>query len=411
MVDLMDLGRRMKKKVIIIGGGPSGFQAAISCSKAGIETILIEQEQLGGTCVNRGCVPTRIYLEAVRAKQHLDSIGVSASLDPCALRSACESKITQLGFGAEYVLRKNKVTILRTSASVAGEKRVKTAEGEVLDCDALVIATGSEPNIPKDSSCSKEYTVSQLLTLRELPAAISVVGAGPLGLELSVILSALGVAVTLIEKEKQILPEWDQDISGAMSAYLMRNGIEIKTDTGTAHLDNAVFCTGQRPHLPEVTAPNIDLQKSDWVYVIGDADGGAMTADIAIEQGSRIARRILYGDEAVDIATSKCIFTPLQAASAGSLCQEGLRESYYPIDEHATGKISGAYGGFIKAVAAEKSRVLKGFHIVSAEASEIVQIGQVAIAQEMKAEEFVKLTFPHPTEGELLKEAVRLLCN
>ncbi len=401
----------MKKKVIIIGGGPAGYHAAISCSKAGMETTLIEQDQLGGTCVNRGCVPTKIYLEAIRAQQYLDSIGTRTTLDIQSLRHTCKQKINHLSFGAEYVLRKNNVNILRTSAFIVGEKQVQTAEGDVLNCDALVIASGGEPDIPRDCHWGRRYTVSQLLELRELPAAISVVGAGTLGVELAVILAALGVRVTLLEKEERILPGWDQDISRTMHTYLTKNGIEIKTDIDEAELDNVVFCTGHKPRLPEVTTERSNLQESDWIYIIGDATGKYMVADTAMEEGSRIASRILHQNESAELLTAKCIFTPLQAASIGELCRQGLKESYFSTDEHAAGKISGIEGGFIKAVIDEKTHVLKGFHIAAGQAAEIIQIGQVAVAQEMRAEDFVRLVFPHPTAGELLKEAVKLLCN
>lgn len=405
------MDRDMKKKVIIIGGGPAGYNAAISCSRAGMETILFERDRLGGTCVNRGCVPTKVYLEAVKAKQHLEAIGIETDLDPAALRRAAESKITQLGFGAEYVLRKNRVEIRRTSASIAGEKLVKTAEGELLSCDALVLASGSAPVIPKGLDCANLYTVPQLLELSHLPKTLTIVGAGILGLELAVILSAVGVKITLLEQAAEILPGWDQDVRSSMHGYLKRSGIEIKAGAEETKCENAVYCAGHRPSLPEGTASGIDPQKSDWIYIIGDAAGKHMVADIAMEEGSRIAEQILRGREYAEFKPAKCIFTPLQAASVGEVCGSLLRESYFSVDDHAAGKISGIEGGFVKAVMEEESHVLKGFHIVSTQAAEIIQIGQVAIAEEMRAEEFINLVFPHPTEGEILKEAVKLLCG
>lgn len=411
MVDLIDLDGEMKKKVIIIGGGPAGYQAAISCSKAGMETTLIERNQLGGTCVNDGCVPTKTYLEAIKAEQYLEAIGIYPELDPFSLRCACESKISQLGFGAEYILRKMGVKILRTSAFLVGEKKVKTAEGELLTCDVLIAATGSEPVVPKDIHCANLFAVTQLLELQELPATISIIGAGALGVELAVILSALDVKVTLVEKEARILPGWDRDISRALGVYLAKNGIEIKTGTEKADFNNAVFCTGRRPVLPVVTAGNIDLRNSDWIYIIGDATGKYMVADAAMEEGRRVASRILYQNEIEEVRTAKCIFTPLQAASIGDLYREGLKESYYGTDQHAAAMVSNMEGGFVKAVMDEQSHVLKGFHIANAQAAEMIQIGQIAVAQEMKAEDFVRLVFPHPTMGEMLKEAVKLLCD
>lgn len=401
----------MKKKVIIIGGGPAGYQAAISCSKAEMETTLIERNQLGGTCVNDGCVPTKTYLEAIKAEQYLEAISIYPKLNPFSLRSACESKISQLGFGAEYILRKMGVKILRTSAFLVGEKKVKTAEGELLTCDVLIAATGSEPVVPKDIHCDHLFAVTQLLELQELPTTISIIGAGALGVELAVILSALDVKVTLVEKEARILPGWDRDISRALGVYLAKNGIEIETGTEKADFNNAVFCTGRRPVLPVVTAGNIDLQKSDWIYIIGDATGKYMVADAAMEDGRRIASRILYQNEIEEVRTAKCIFTPLQVASIGDLYREGLKESYYGTDQHAAAMVSNMEGGFVKAVMDEQSHVLKGFHIANAQAAEMIQIGQIAVAQEMKAEDFVRLVFPHPTMGEMLKEAVKLLCD
>lgn len=400
----------MTQHVIIIGGGPAGYHSALSCRNAGLDVTLIEQQQIGGTCTHKGCIPTRSYLSAIKARHQLiaanPSLASTLKLDPKELALATQQKIDRLAFGMDYMVRRKKVKLLQGKAAITGDREVTFSYGSKITGDHIIIATGSEPIVPQNHNFRHVYDDSQLLTLTELPKEITVVGGGVLGIELAVILKECGCDVTLAERMPRILPSWDEDIANHIHAYLESLGIKVLTSAEELCGENGVFCIGRTPKLPKI-AEDIDMQ-APWLHIIGDAAGGTLTADTAIAQGDAIATKITKSD-AVDTSKlqAKCLFTPLEAASVGELAGADDIVAYQDLGYTPTGVLFGTDLGFVKVIIDRDSHRLKGFHIVSHMASEIIQMGQLAIAQGMTAEEFCQLTLPHPTEGELLKDVVR----
>jgi len=411
------------ERIIVVGGGPAGYEAALSLSRAGMEVTLIEKNRPGGVCVNSGCVPTRIYLQAVKSAGFLDTE---------KMRQLAEERIQQLSYGIAYLLQKQGVCLVQDEAVSVEEGSVTLASGKSLAYDYLIAATGSKRVQPESISFERRYTPDELLKLTDLPGKLSIVGGGVLGIELAVIMNAAGVKVSLFEKENQLLPGWDEDVADAICVDLKRRGIEINTGSKEERFAEAVFCCGRVPVLPRFAAGALEDGR---IFVIGDAAGGSMTADAAAEAGRRIGEKIAAGslkNIAAEIAAgspgsggnlpgqeeklltsvmSRCLFTPLEAAMTGALAADSdhYKESYYGADSSASGMIFGTKGAFAKAVMEKDSHILKGFHLVSALATETIQLGQLAVSQEMTAEDFVRQILPHPTEGELLKEAVRRL--
>lgn len=401
----------MKGSAIVVGGGPAGYSAALRLRRGGMDVTLIEKDDLGGTCVNRGCIPTRSYLQSIKVRDQMRCCitdeSSSLCLRPQAMRRQAEAKIQKLSFGIEYVLRKSKVSVEKGEVCRIGDRSVELSDGRRLECDVLLVATGSAAKVPTGWDGCRIFDGEELLTLKHLPDSITVVGAGVFGTEMSVILRALGVQVRLIEKEQSILPGWDEDIRRTMENYLRAEGIEIACgETEKQNSGNVVFCCGREPVFPcpvEQTEEN-----RQWIFVIGDASGGPMTADRAMAEGRATAERILDIGKTPQLGPSaRCIFTPLEAATTGCTAGPGLREGYVETGNTASGGIFNCFRGFVKAVVEEKTHIIRGFHIVSFAASEIIQIGQMAAAQEMTAEAFCSMVFPHPTEGELLQDAVR----
>lgn len=418
-------------KVGIIGGGPAGYEAALALSRQGIETVLIEKMDIGGTCVNRGCIPTRACLQAIKSAENLAGNGCGkVNLSPEDLRKSTALMIQKLTYGMAYMLQKQKVQLTEGEVSQIETGKITMADGSFLNCDEIIVATGSEPVISEEFSVKNRFSQEQLLTLENLPKQLDIIGAGVLGTELAVILQYLGVEITLHEYMPHILPGWDMDVSAAMSSYLKRRGIQIETEVKTGVFENAVFCCGRGPKLPEIKG------SPERIHLIGDCRGQSFTADTAAEDGRRIAalltenttekntginarmndgmndeknagKRIMKSES--ETVTARCIFTPLEAASAGSLCEEGMVSAILSEDMMAGGVLFGTEGAFVKAVMEKETHILRGFHAVSYLASEIIQIGQTAIAAKMTAEEFLTTVFPHPTEGELLKDVVRKL--
>lgn len=395
-------------KVIVIGGGPAGYEAALGLGRRGVETVLIEKTAIGGTCVNCGCIPTRVYLQAIKSADNLYRSGFGQTkLPPQALRRSAAAKIEQLAYGMAYMLQKRKVQMIEGTVSRVETGKVTLEDGTSLDCDEIVIASGSEAARAETFTAKQHFTAEQLLTLENLPEQLDIIGGGVLGVELAVILQYLGVQITLHESMSRILPKWDWDVNAAMTAYLKGLGVQIETEARSGAFENMVFCCGRKPRLPEIEGT---LHK---IHLVGDCKGAPFTADIAAEDGRRIAAFLTGENAAEEIeVTAQCIFTPLEAAAAGSLCKEGMVESCLSTDMMAGGVLFGTQGAFVKAVMEQETHILKGFHVVSHLASEVIQMGQMAIAAEMTAEQFMTTVFPHPTEGELLKEAVRgLLCD
>ena len=418
--------------VIVIGGGPAGYTAALRLRKGGAAVTLIEEREIGGVCVHRGCIPTRTCLNAVKAFQQAAPLAagqMEQRPDRQKLAAQIAEKSRRVAFGMMYMLEKSKVTVINSRAALSGEKEVALADGSRLECDRLLIAAGSRPRVPRDTGSARVYTVESLLSLEDLPDQITIVGAGILGTELAAILAALGIEARLMEKEDQILPGWDRDISRRMAAWLRSLGVEVCTGAaaGPEPEKAMVFCTGRTPDLPEL-APGLDVD-SPWIYLAGDAAGGRRTADQAMEEGRQAADQILRdlglagapeprsgagqaqaarADEP-RLPHASCVFTPLEAAMTGALSGPGLREAWIDAAMQPSGVLFDTEYGFVKAVMDEKSHVLKGFHIVSSMASELVTACQTAIASQMRAEDFLALTFAHPIEGELLQDAVRRL--
>lgn len=402
----------MKQRVIIIGGGPAGYHSALSCQRKGMSVTLIEQNQIGGTCTHSGCIPTRAYLSAIKAQQQViaanPSLAKQLILSPDELYQATQQKINQLAFGMDYMLHRKKVEVLHDTATITGVREVTLNSGQKLTADHIIIATGSEAIVPESHGFTRVYSDQELLDLRNLPKEITVVGGGVLGIELSIILQAMGCRVTLAEREADILPHWDEDISKHIHAYLEKSGIKVMTSTDNPPGENGVFCIGRKPKLPVISA-DIHLD-APWLHILGDAAGGTLTADTAITQGEQIAAKIAeQASPSTSAMQSRCLFTPLEAASVGKLADADDLIAYQDLGYMPAGILFGADLGFIKVVIDPNSHIIKGVHLVSSMASEIIQLGQLAVSQQMTVDDFCGLTFPHPTEGELLKEIMRSL--
>lgn len=400
----------MNTSVIIIGGGPAGYHSALSCRDAGMEVTLIEQHKIGGTCTHNGCIPTRAYLSAIKAREQLINANPSAAgyvqLNATELAQTTQQKINQLSFGMEYMLHRNKINMINAEASITGVGQVTLSDGITLTADHIIVATGSESIFPKAHGFSCIYTVEELLTLQNLPQEITIVGAGVLGIELAVILQSLDCTVTLMERESRILPDWDKDIASHIHAYLESSGIKVVVDASQLHGENGVFCIGRKPKLPPIAAGI--TPDTSWLHIIGDAAGGTMTADMAITQGKQIVSAIISPGVIQPIPLqAKCLFTPLEAASVGETAAGGDIVAYQDLGYTPSGVLFGTDLGMIKIVINANDHIIKSAHIVSHHASEIISIAQLAVSQKMTAEEFCSMTFPHPTEGELLKEVMR----
>lgn len=427
----------MEQKLVVIGSGPAGYTAALEAAKQGMEVILTEEGKLGGVCLNSGCIPTKVCLNAICIGQQPDlAERVTDCLQLELWKQRQQDVIDRLRYGVGFLAERGGIRIVEGRAAILRERQVQieNASGRKEDifCDTVLIATGSEEKRLPLPTGNRVHSIEDLVLLRNLPKEISILGAGVLGIELAVILQELGVMVHLIEKEPQILPGWDREIRTQMNFYLKDRGIDVQTVQSEPLSDDVVFCCGRKAVLP-VMSKEISAQLnwkdgmlqadtngaigSDWLYAAGDCVNPGKEANHAMEQGKR-AIRLMTGklpSEAETFPAARCIYTPLEAASAGRTKEEieaegvSCTEIFYPTVQTAIGAMKGLEQGFIKVVMVTDSHVLAGFHIMSPHASEMIMACQIAVEYGMKAEKFVSLYFPHPTESELLKEAVNSL--
>lgn len=427
-----------KKHIVIIGGGPAGHTAALEAADLGMDVVLIEEKYLGGVCLNKGCIPTKLCLQAIKAEEQSSIMGTPMCGEELSARverwkGRQRQLIESMRYGSGFLADRRGVRIIDGKGIIVSDKKVKaelvSGEEEYFDCDAVIIATGSKERILSFGGDVNYYSLDDMVTLNDLPKEISIMGSGTLGVELAVILQSLGVKVYIIEKADRLLPAWDEEISLQMKNYLECRDIEMMTSCDKPVTRNVVSCIGREPVMPEMSVTlqeKLILQNSqlhsgataclgpDWLYGAGDCISLEKDAAMAMEQGRRAVWQIAGKEEALNEAVTvpKCIYTPLEAAMAGKTEKELIKNDikykshFYSIVQTGTGMLENLSQGFIKVLVEKESGVLLGFHIMSLHASEIIMICQMAVEAKMTAKQFVALNFPHPTESEYLKTAV-----
>ena len=461
----------MAHHIVIIGGGPGGSGAAFEAAQRGARVTLIERDQVGGTCLNRGCIPTKTMLRsavALDAIEHADQIALSvpceATLDLDKLRQRKEDVVAELRSQLEAQLKRAHVELIRGEATIDtdGAIQVTDTDGENarIDPDALIIATGSEPfELPIiDHSLSRVWTSDDALELSEIPDKLIILGGGVIGVELASAYAAFGSKVTIVELADHILPSVEARIVRTLAASLKAAGIEILAKTSVTDVeqegdrikatlsdgteleaDILLSAIGRATVLPDGLDPQVHLNYP--VKIIGDAAGGIMLAHFAEAQGECCARHLIEvldgkqaahpahretsSDEGLSTQASSCtgidasqipacIYTHPEIATIGLSGQEA-KESGHEIASgiakfSANGKAlaEGDAVGFVSIIADRKTGKLLGAQIIGPHAVELIATIGVALAADMTIEQLVETVFAHPTVSETIKIAARL---
>jgi len=444
----------MTHHIVIIGGGPGGTAAAFEAVAWGAQVTLIEKDELGGTCLNRGCIPTKTILKSAKALDGVRNAGQLAitvstepSLDLEKLRERKARIVNELRDQLEKQCKRMKIEVLKGTATIEGDFTVSVefedGSERQLSPDAVIVATGSVPTeLPFiDHSLSRVWTSDDALELTEIPDELIVMGGGVIGVELATAYAAFGSKVTIVELADHILPYNDARTARTLASALKRQGIEIKTKTsvtGVAQEGNRVIVTlegddilevdillcavGRTSLLPQgYTVGSHDCPTPYPCVVIGDASGGIMLAHAAEAQGEIAAHNVMaqlegssLKDMPDDMSIPACVYTHPEVASIGLNTEEAKKQQR----EVATGiaKFTGngralAEGdtdGFVSLVADKQTGEVLGAQIVGPHAVELV--AEVAIAMRMKAtvQQFSDTVFAHPTVSEAIKVAARL---
>ena len=426
----------MMYDAVIIGAGPGGYVCAIELSKLGGKVCIVEKNGFGGTCTQRGCIPTK-YLHSVgdfvRKASMSKSYGINSKidLDYKILKSKMFTTVDKLASGIQLLLKDNDVEIVEGEAEIISSNKVKVGS-KILETKNVVIATGSTP-VPISGYDFKEKILSTdtFWSMDELPKSIAVIGGGYSGCEFASILNVLGCKVWLIEMEEALMPDNPQEIGKTLEKYMRIDGITVLTNSKVEKItDNGILvngqnidvekilvCVGRKPNIGsdemkklgiEFNGKGIDVNKKmltsvSNIYAIGDITGKYQLAHVASKQGEVAAHNITGHDSEMDYSVIPfCVFTFPEVAFVGD-CSGKSGE--FPLRANAKANCLEDTRGFLKVF--EKNGICVGAIIIGTRASEIIGEVTIAIKTQLKIEKFLEVIHAHPTLSEAFTEAVR----
>ena len=456
----MDNNIGMEKDIVIIGGGPGGYVAAIRAAQLGAQVSIIEKAELGGTCLNRGCIPTKVLYrnaEILNTLKNINEFGIkvdSYSINVEEIQSRKETIVNQLVSGVQQLLKANNIDVILGRASLKDKNTVSVElmNGEIKEITSknIIIATGSIPTIPNIPGINLPgvFTSENILEFKEIPNNLAIIGGGVIGMEFAGIFNALGSKVNVIEFLPSILAPVDSDLTKRLSVSLKRKGIDINVNTKVISIekyneelkvttegkkgeavysaDNVLVSVGRTPMTMGLNLEGLDIEldrraiKVDEnyetsipnIYAIGDVNGKNMLAHAATHQGKKVAERIMgsFSSYSSEIVPS-CIFVFPEIACVGITENEAKEKGI----EYKTSKfLFGANGkalalgegeGMVKVIASLDNTIL-GVHIMGPHASDLIHEGNLAINNKMKAEDITNMIHAHPTLSEAFEEAV-----
>lgn len=431
----------MKYFLAIIGGGPAGYTAAEVASKAGKDVVLFEQNALGGTCLNVGCIPTKTLLYS--AKQyfnatHADKYGVTAegvAFDYVKMQQRKTKVVRKLVAGIRAKLNNEHCTVVTGAASVVSrtDELVTISCGEQLfEAENLLICTGSTnfvPPIPGIKDNPNVWDSTAALEAKELPKSIAIVGGGVIGMEFATLFHELGVPVTVIEAMPTILPNLDQEIVTILREKYEKAGIKILTNTKVENIndldaDKVLVCVGRRANLQGLEALTDleynrgaivvdDFMKTNLpnVYAAGDVTGKIMLAHVASRQAEVAVGRMLKQIPLQRIAYNaipSVVYTNPEIASVGITEQEFDAEVHRLPMTFSGRFVAENEGetGLCKMLIDKKSHTVLGVHMIGNPCSEFIAAASFAVRMGYTVDEFRQVVFPHPTVSEILKEVL-----
>lgn len=408
------------KDLIIIGGGPAGYTAAEKAAKAGLSVMLFEQNALGGTCLNVGCIPTKTLLYS--AKQYASAIGASkygvtaenVRFDYAKIVLRKQKIVRKLVAGIKARLKDVEVVMGTAAIVSASEEKVVVSCGETqYEAKKLLVATGSENFVPPIPGMDDERVMDSTMALemKELPARIAIIGGGVIGMEFATLYHELGVEVTVIEAAPTILPALDPDIVAYLRTKYEKEGVRFLTDTKVSNIreidaDRILVCVGRRPVFPQGWTE--EMATLDNVYMAGDVTKKIMLAHVASRQAEVAVNRMLGKDDEMRYdAVPSVVYTHPEIASVGCAApaeeQEGWEVRSLPMT-YSGRFVAENEGemGLMKLVLRDGK--IAGVHMIGSPCSEFVAAATMAVTMGMTAEEFGRIIFPHPTVSEMLKE-------
>lgn len=446
-------------RLVVIGAGPGGYVAAIRAAQLGAQVTVIEEKEVGGTCLNLGCIPTKAMvassdvLHLVRKAEDYGII-VNGEVVP-DLKKIMERKdkvVSTQVKGIRSLFKARNIQLVKGKGELLDEKRVRVTNNqgveEIIDADAIIIATGSRPvNIPAIPADGENILSSDdVWSLTEIPKSMIIVGAGVIGCEFACIFRELGTEITMVELLPRALSTEDEEISEIMEKELKKkkiklhtsvkveyastsaSGVTLKLSDGKELVAQKVLVSiGRSLNSQGLGLERLGIEKGQkgevkvnermetnikGIFAIGDVTGGILLAHVASKEGLVAAKNACGGDEKIDYSVvPSAIFTSPEIASVG-LREFQAREKGIPIvtgtfqyralgKAHAMGEITGLF----KIVADAKTDKILGVHIIGAHASDIIHEAALGIKSGLKVKEMAEMIHAHPTLSEGLMEA------
>ena len=446
--------------VVIIGGGPGGYVAAIKAAHLGLKAVLIEKDKLGGVCLNWGCIPTKALVSTAELINHLqraEEFGIQVkdySIDFPAIMKRKDIITQRLSSGVGQLMKANQVRVIKGEGQIIEPGKVEiigtTGEKEMIETKNIIIATGSKVmRLPIPGIDSEGVITSDgALSLSELPSRMVIIGGGVVGIEFAGIFKALGVEVTVVEMLPRILLPIDEEIAFRLSQLLKRKGIEILTDSKVKEIkknhqnlevlistsdgekkletEKVLLAAGRVPELGNIDVQRLGIEldgkaiKVDekmrtnipGIYAVGDVVGKIMLAHVASREGMVAVENIAGKKVLMDYkVVPNCVFSMPEVASVGLTEEEARKEnshikvSKFPFMANGKALGMGETEGMIKIIADADTFELLGFHILGAHASDLIAEATLALSMEATASEIVNTIHAHPTLAEAIAEA------
>ena len=428
-------------RLLIIGGGPGGYETAVEAAKRGLEVTLITEGPLGGTCLNEGCIPTKTFCHYAELIEQNLKAGLECKPSFAAVAERKQAVIEQLRGGIDMLLKN--VQVVRGKARFKDSRTVE-CEGQEYTADRIIIATGSVSAtlpIPGADSC---LTSKEILDLKEVPESICVIGGGVIGLEFASILRSFGSEVTVLEYCPNILPRFDVDLAKRLKQSLSKRGINIEVqaqvtaiDGGTVtyikkekkftvQADKVLMAVGRRPNVEglDLEAAGIDYTRRGitvndsfetsvpGIFAVGDVVGGIMLAHAATYQGLHALNCICGQDDSIrfDLIPA-AVFTMPEVATVG-LTEEQCKEqelqvrclkSFYRANGKAVSMDEA--DGYCKLIVSENGSIL-GAHILGAHASDLIHEVAAAMNMNVTLDRMQCVIHAHPTLSEIVQSAL-----
>lgn len=449
------------KDVIVIGGGPGGYVAAIRAAQLGADVTVIEKENLGGTCLNKGCIPTKALFknaEAIHSISTMKEFGVNLeggfTIDVPQIHKRKEEVVFKLVDGVRRILESYEIETVYGQAEIKAQNHVvvrkNDGQTEDLETKNIIIATGATPFIPENMKNDHPsiMTSDEIINFEHIPKSLVIIGGGVIGMEFANIFHAMGTEVHVLERNERILRRLDSDLSKRLQAYVKKQGMKIHNYTSVKELNSkedgsievigekkgkelilncekVLISVGRKPNLEGMNLDTLGIRYSpkgieindnyetnvEGIFAIGDVTGGVMLAHEASHQGIIAAEAVMNKRKTqIGSIIPSCIFTSPEVATVGLSEEEAKAKkmdyvtSKFMFGGNGKALAMGDSQGFIKVIA--NGDTIVGVHILGLNASDLIHEGVLAVSRGMKIDDITGTVHAHPTLSEGFAEAV-----